>query len=103
MQHITKPKCFSPTCLQGYVTAKYSTLIALFGEAQVFASYKTDAEWDLMTPYGHATIYNYKDGKNYLGDEGLPTEEITDWHIGGANKDAVPFIQSIIEAYELNR
>ena len=44
---------------------------------------KIDVEWVIDTPHGVATIYNYKDGKAYLGQSGLSPEEIYDWHVGG--------------------
>ena len=89
--------------LQGYVVANYKTLVTLFGNSGCYDSYKSDAEWILITPYGIATIYNYKDGKNYCGKYGTPKTKITDWHIGGNDTNVVPFIRSVIEAYELNR
>lgn len=103
MQHVKAveyPKD-TMTSLQGYVTANYRTLVALFGKPNDGDGYKVDAEWNLQTPYGFVTIYNYKDGKNYCGKEGTATTKITDWHIGGTGTDAVPFIQSVVEAYEL--
>jgi len=42
---------------------------------------KTDAQWVIFTPHGVVTVYNYKNGKNYLGDAGPTVQEITDWHI----------------------
>lgn len=88
------------TSLQGYITTDYSTLVSLFGEPDGGDGYKTDAEWTITTPHGVATIYNYKDGKAYNGEDGTPTEEIKEWHIGGNNTDVVPFIGKIVSAFD---
>lgn len=80
------------TCLQGEIEVSYKKLVKVFGKASDGDGYKTDAEWIIMTPVGIATIYNYKDGKNYCGIEGTPKTKITDWHIGGHTKTAVSFI-----------
>jgi hypothetical protein len=75
---------WKPTCLKGYINTTYANLIAKLGQPNVKSDgYKTDAEWWLITPAGMMTIYNYKDGTNYLGAEGLKVSEITDWHVGG--------------------
>jgi hypothetical protein len=72
------------TCLKGYIKTTYANLVAKLGESNVKCDgYKTDAEWWLLTPAGMTTIYNYKDGTNYLGADGLKLSEITDWHVGG--------------------
>ena len=52
-----------------------------------FPDGKCDATWELEFGYGEvATIYNWKNGVNYLGEDGQLTENITDWHIGGHSK-----------------
>ena len=80
------------TCLQGYCPqgTTYQQLEDLFGEPIQTPEYcKSDAEWVIEFDDGEiATIYNYKNGINYLGDNGTPTEAITDWNIG-ANKSEV--------------
>ena len=77
------------TCLIACITADYKDLVKVFGEpTRDKEGLKTDVMWRLKTPYGVATIYNYKDGKNYLGNEGLGVENITDWHFGGGNVGA---------------
>lgn len=88
------------TSLQGYVTTDYTTLVQLFGEPYSDCDYKSDAEWIITTAHGVATIYNYKDGKNYLGEEGLNKEDIKEWQIGGKNTDVVSFIQNLVTAYD---
>ena len=88
----------SGTCLQGYIEADHKLLVKLFGKSHNHDDYKSDAEWYLDTPYGIATIYNYKDGKNYLGDEGDAIEDITEWHIGGTNKNVSAYLQGFIHA-----
>lgn len=82
----------SGTSLMGYVDASFQELMAVFGEPFNGDGYKVDAEWVLETPYGVATIYNYKDGINYNGPSGTPREQIRDWHIGGHSAKVVRFI-----------
>lgn len=87
------PPSIDGTCLQGYATTRYERLVQVFGPPTNNGDgYKTDAEWDLVTPEGVATIYNYKDGINYNGLEGKTTEAITDWHIGGKDKAVVEWV-----------
>ena len=76
--------------LQASFTAPYSKVVEVFGAPHSEGDgYKIDAEWYIEFDDGtFATIYNYKDGKNYNGADGLPVEEITDWHIGGFNWQA---------------
>ena len=104
MEHLTKPDEdaeFVGGSLQGGVDCSYKTLVSIFGKHHFNGDgYKVDAEWEFDTPFGRATIYNYKDGKNYNGREGTAIRDLTDWHIGGNNTQVVVLIQSIVEAYE---
>lgn len=78
------------TSLQGYIDISYERLVQMLGQPEAGDEYKVDAEWIVRFDDGTvATIYNWKDGKNYNGDEGLDVEQITDWHIGGFNNMAV--------------
>lgn len=77
---------------QGQITATYTQLVSTFGEPlkDGFDDYKSDAEWLVQYEDGTvATIYNWKNGINYCGsEEGTPTQDITDWHIGGKSEKA---------------
>lgn len=91
------------THLQSELQVSYADLVKLFGEPEphVKGDGKTDAEWHLtFQSFGQfeevATIYNYKDGPNYLGAEGTPVEQIRDWHIGGRRGDVVGYIASML-------
>jgi hypothetical protein len=70
--------------LTGYLDITYADLVAALGEPNAEGDgYKTDAEWAVELSDGtKASIYNYKDGRHYLGDEGLAVEDITEWHVG---------------------
>lgn len=89
------------TCSQGEIRCRYADLVSIFGEPNAVGDdYKVDAAWSLTfrvfgTPYS-AMIYNYKTGKNYLGEEGLPVEQITEWHINGFKPAVVSYIASMI-------
>lgn len=90
-----KPKKseWKSTWLQSCVEVDYGTLVKTFGKPKGGDGYKTDAEWELVFEDGtFATIYNYKDGKNYNGKAGTATTKITDWHIGGCDKRAVELV-----------
>lgn len=81
------------TSFQGYVNAHYSQLVEMFGEPYTNPdNHKTDVEWIISTPYGPATIYNYKNGYSYLGVSGLKLEEMDEWHVGGTNPESYEWI-----------
>ena len=89
--------------LQGYITAKYRDLVALFGAPTTGDGHKVDAEWNIQfEDETIATIYNWKNGRNYNRDsgDGLDVEYITDWNIGGFNERAVELIKQALENCE---
>lgn len=88
----------SGTWLQDTFIADYAALVRAFGEAEQGDQLKTDAEWNLRFEDGTlATIYNWKDGHAYCGEDGIPTDQITEWHLGGDNTRAVDYVKSILE------
>jgi hypothetical protein len=91
----------SGTSLQGYVNVTYATLKKVFGKEHGDGDgYKVDAEWMLQFSDGVvATIYNYKDGKNYCGRSGLAKSKITDWHVGGNSARAVANVEAMLEKH----
>ncbi len=84
--------------LQGYIDISYKALVEKFGEPSVFDDDKSDAEWIVEFEDGViAFIYNYKNGKNYLGEHGTPVEQIARWHVGGSDAKAVEHLYSVIK------
>jgi hypothetical protein len=84
--------------LVGAINIEYSKLVSKFGEPSKGDGYKVDAEWEIEFNDGTiATIYNYKSGKNYLGNEGEETEDIRDWHIGGFSEDASKRVKGVLK------
>lgn len=86
------------TSLQGCVIVGYDVLNAIFGEPTIGDGYKTDAEWYLRFENGLvATIYNWKNGPNYLGADGQSVHQITEWNIGGHNHRVAELINQLVE------
>jgi hypothetical protein len=84
------------TSHQGYIKAAYGDLKKAFG-APLPGDGKADAEWIIRFEDGLvATIYNYKDGKNYLGRRGMSKTKITEWNIGGKSARAVDYVRRIL-------
>lgn len=99
--YITKNILWHPSSFQGEINCSYDTLVKVFGKQNVNNDgYKTDAEWELLFDDGtHATIYNWKNGTNYLGEDGDIIEDINTWHIGGQSKQAVDCVKQAIDDY----
>jgi len=74
------------------LNTSYETIVKLFGKPHVYGDRKNvdkfDCEWrfkiynDSTKLFWPITIYNYKNGKCYLGDNGLAIEDINEWHVG---------------------
>ena len=81
------------TFLRGYIKASYDQLVKVFGEPHDpdGDNYNTDVEWAFEFADGTiATLYNWKNGKNYLGEaEGLELNDIYEWNVGGNSDKAV--------------
>lgn len=73
----------SGTALQQTVDASYTTITKLFGMPWEGDGYKSDALWVIeFKGEGFVTVYNWKNGKNYLGEMGTPIGKISHWNIG---------------------
>ena len=89
---------FDDTSLQGNIRAGYSLLCNLFGQPHGSDGYKSDAGWDIEFEDGTVvTIYNWKNGKNYLGSEGYDTQKITSWNVGGKERRSFDLVKRMVE------
>ena len=85
------------TCLQGYVKTTFDNLVKAFGQPGPSDGYKSDAEWIVKFDDGTVvTIYNWKNGKNYCGDQGLDVEDIREWNVGGHDKRAPAYVGQVL-------
>ena len=76
---------------------KYEELVRVFGQPNGSTDgNKIDAEWVVFTPAGIASIYNYKDGENYLGESGQKVKDIESWHIGGKTPEVLGWIKKAL-------
>ena len=78
----------------GSFDAPFSYVRAILGEPIYkrgkMQGYKSDVVWQIIiksNPIEIIRVYNYKDGKNYLGDEGKEVEQITYWKVGSNNRE----------------
>ena len=89
---------FAEGCLQGEIKCEYKTLKKLFGLPEDSDGYKVDAEWVIKFEDGsQCHIYGWKNGKNYLGKNGIPKTKITKWHVGGVDKRGLKNLKRIIK------
>ena len=76
------------THLHGEMVISFQKIVDILGQPNgSHDSYKSSAQWQIVTPFGMGTIYDYKEGKSYLGRaEGKARKDIVNWHIGAHNK-----------------
>lgn len=81
--------------LQDKIEVSYEVLCHIFGEPCAdFDADKIDAEWRILFEDGKvATIYNW------LASSGKPAEYVTQWNVGGEDKQVVWRIEEIIKNY----
>lgn len=81
-----------------YIKISYDKLLRTFGAPHQGVENKIDAKWKILFRDGRiATIYNWKNGKSYLGRKGLSLENIESWNIGGRDKSVVRVIEDILK------
>ena len=87
------------THLQGYIDTTYENIVSVLGkEHHKGDEHKTEAEWCIKFEDGTvATLYNWKNGKIYCGEEeGLDVQDITEWNIGGHSPRARDLLFSLL-------
>jgi hypothetical protein len=91
------PRMSDGTHYIGEIYVDSKDLKNVFGMPGEGDKYKVDAEWTVEFSDGViASIYNYKDGVNYLGRrEGLTKTKIKTWHVGGHDKRS---LDNVLEA-----
>ena len=86
------------THLMESIRVNYNQLVNYFGNPLEGDGYKVDAQWIIKFSDGLvATIYNWKDGKNYCGEKGIKVEDIKEWNIGGLESIVVQHIKSVLK------
>ena len=77
----------SGTSGKGGFVCKYETLVRVLGEPLKGSDdFKTQAEWNIEYKDGTiTTIYDWKQGKGYLGEQGIEPEDVVEWNVGGNN------------------
>lgn len=70
------------------IEASYEELVEKLGEPEDVSdgTDKVDVQWSVEDKHTgrKLTIWNYKNGPNYLGENGTPPEEIGGWSAGGS-------------------
>jgi len=98
----TKSENMSEPSLQGYLYADYDDLVKLLGEPHSEGDgYKTDAEWCIEFSDGTvATIYNWKNGRNYTGAD-VSLNSIKTWNVGGRNDRAHRLVSNLFRLRQI--
>ena len=82
---------------KGIIESTYSELVRLFGPPINVDAFKSDWEWSIRFSDGSkATIYNWKNGPNYCGEDGYQADQIMEWHVGGYCPCVVVKIRSLL-------
>jgi hypothetical protein len=88
----------SGSSLVGTIDASYKEICSLFGKPIRHEEGKVDAMWVVkFSDDTVASIYNWKDGKAYLGEQGLSVNKIKQWHVGGRISSAQTLVQIALD------
>lgn len=102
MKFVQTKDGFGGTHLQGCIVETYDRLVEIFGEPNFDGDeYKVQKEWAIKFEDGTvATIYDWKEGDCYNGaGNGKHYTKVTDWHVGGAAKKALFYVNETLEGH----
>lgn len=84
------------TSYQGDLLVPYQTLVTILGAPLPGDGYKVDAEWHIRFEDGAvATIYNWKNGPNYLGEDAR-LDWVDEWNVGGHDPEVVTRLARVL-------
>ena len=87
------------TSLRGHFQMPYAKLVEIIGEPNSTSDgYKTDVEWAFERDGVVATIYNWKNGPNYIGRGTI--EDIDEWNVGGHNGFAIKLVMNLLASHD---
>jgi len=72
------------TSYVGILNATFDSMVQVFGAPQYWGGDKTQCEWELRTPEGVATIYDWKEYRK--------PRDVTQWHVGGHNSVVADYL-----------
>jgi hypothetical protein len=83
---------------RGVFNTTYDQLVKVFGEPLKGDLYRSDVEWHIQLTIDEANtypvkIYNYKNGKSFLGEDGMKVEDIDVWSVASGGVDALPILK----------
>lgn len=79
------------------LVADYNTICKYFGQPLDSDGHKIDAQWIIRFANGDiATIYNYKNGKAYLGESGPDVSKNKVWHIDGSSEESISRVKTLL-------
>jgi len=84
----------------GDIEATYKEICSLFGKPLSYDKGKVDVHWVVKFNDGTvASIYNWKNGKAYMGDDGLSVQSIKTWSIGGLSQASGTLVQITLDLH----
>lgn len=84
----------------GDIDATYKEICSLFGKPLSYDKGKVDVHWVVKFSDGTvASIYNWKNGKAYMGEHGLAVKSINRWSVGGLDQASSTLVQIALDLY----
>ena len=84
------------TSLRGHFQKPYAKLVEIIGNPNAMSDgYKTDVEWAFERDGVVATIYNWKNGPNYIGRGTI--KDIDEWNVGGHSGQAMDVVSLLLK------
>jgi hypothetical protein len=85
------------TSLRGHIQATFADLVRTLGPPLTGDGYKTECEWIVRDDTGRlATIYDWKLGVSWCGQDGVPAKDITEWNVGGHSSEAMDLVVELL-------